>query len=433
MKKQLFLLLFFSSVFTVVAFTQENKDTDESKFGIKFSGYIKNDVFYDTRQTVSLREGHFLLYPEKQLFDSAHSDIYDKSNSNILAIQTRLVGNITGPDAFGAKTSGLIEGEFFGNADADINGFRLRHAYIKLNWDNSELMVGQYWHPFFVTDCFPGTVSFNTGAPFQPFSRNPQVRITETMGNFKFIFAVISQRDFASIGPNGTTASSDYLRNSPGGDAHLQLCYEKKNEETGTDFLAGIGGEYKNLWPRLKTDSMYKAEETVTSYSGIVFIKYKNPKITAELEAVYGQNMSDALMLGGYGVKYRDPVTDTTLLKRDDRKYTTLDNISFWTDIHTNGEKVQGGIFAGYTKNLGSFDNLDPVNPIYYTYKEGYFIDYIYRISPRVIFNSGKTRFAGEVEYTAAAFGSEVNSLAEVQKSKEVANIRLLLSVYYFF
>ncbi len=42
---------------------EEKVKTEENKFGVKFSGFVKNDFFYDTRQTVAAREGHFLLWP----------------------------------------------------------------------------------------------------------------------------------------------------------------------------------------------------------------------------------------------------------------------------------------------------------------------------------------------------------------------------------
>lgn len=112
-------------------------------FGIDFSGFVKTDIIHDSRQTVSIREGHFLLYPAQEELDINGKDINAVSNFNILSIQTRLHGKITGPDAFGAKTSGAIEGEFFGHSDGDINGFRLRHAFVKLNWTNTQLLVGQ--------------------------------------------------------------------------------------------------------------------------------------------------------------------------------------------------------------------------------------------------------------------------------------------------
>ena len=164
---------------------------DAKKFGIKFNGFVKSDIFFDSRQTIDAREGHFLLYPQNEYLDFNGADINAVSKFNILSIQTRLKGVITGPDALGAKTSGVIEGAFFGNIASDINGFRLRHAFVKLTWPKSELLVGQFWHPMFVTSCFPGTVSLNTGAPFEPFARNPQIRFSQKFGKFKAIATAV--------------------------------------------------------------------------------------------------------------------------------------------------------------------------------------------------------------------------------------------------
>ena len=92
-----------------------------------------------------------------------------------------------------------------------MNGFRLRHAFLKLSNEKVDILMGQYWHPMFITSNFPGVYSFNTGAPFVAFSRNPQLRVT-TKGNLKFAATIFSQLDFASRGPAGT--SCEYLRNS---------------------------------------------------------------------------------------------------------------------------------------------------------------------------------------------------------------------------
>jgi len=160
----LLLILFFLS-FGGFKLQAEEKE----KFSLTFSGYIKTDVIFDTRQTVSLREGHFLLYPQDRLLDPAGHDLNAKDTFHILPIQTRLALKINGPPALGAKTSGYIEAEFFGMSDADINGFRLRHAYLKLNWDKTEVLVGQFWHPMFISESYPEVVSFNTGAPLSHF------------------------------------------------------------------------------------------------------------------------------------------------------------------------------------------------------------------------------------------------------------------------
>lgn len=398
---------------------------EKNNFGIKLSGFVKTDFFYDTRQTVTIREGHFLLYPAPEDKDIEGEDINKKSSMNFLSIQTRITGKITGPDAFGAKSSALIEGAFFGHSDGDINGFRLRHAFLKLNWDKTELLLGQYWHPLFITSCFPDVISFNTGVPFQPFSRNPQIRLTQKFGKVSLIAAAAMQRDFVNTGPIGL--STTYLRNSAIPDMNLQLHYTTSNTENETEFQIGIGGSYKILTPRLETNKNYKAEGTVPGLSGLAFIKYKGSKLTYKVEAVYGQNLTNMMMLGGYAIK---EITDTA---KDYRDYTNLDNMTFWAEIHTNGSKFQAGLFAGYTKNMGSLNNIYEWNNPTSFYTRGRDIEYVYRVSPRVIFNAGKARFAGEIEYTVAGYGDKVNSLGEVQNAESIANTRFLLAAYYFF
>jgi len=410
MKRLLLLLII---IIPVYVFAQEEK-----KFGISFSGFVKSDIFLDTRQYLSFREGHFLLYPLGESLDLDSVDVNSKTNFNILSIQSRLTGNITGPDAFGAKSSAVLEGEFFGMSDASINTFRLRHALVKLNWQSTELLVGQTWHPMFITDCFPGVISFNTGAPFQPFSRNPQVRITQTFGEIRIMAAAVTQRDFSS--PGGSAS----IRNSAFPEIQLQLQYNLADKDAGTEILAGVGGGYKILQPRLITDSMYQTNEKVKGISYLAFLKFKTPVITVKCEGALGQNLYDLTMLGGYAIKYTN---DTAIINNNDYEYTTINCYSVWTDITTNGDKIQGGLFAAYSENLGSADYFIGDNFI-----RGIDIKYLYRISPRIIFNSGKVRFAGELEYTTAAYGhSDIQGL--VKDASEISNLRALIAVYYFF
>jgi hypothetical protein len=394
----------------------------KAKFGIKFSGFVKSDIIFDSRQTVTAREGHFLLYPMSADLDQYGKDINGKSNFNILSIQSRLKGVITGPDAFGAKTSALIEGAFFGHTNADINGFRLRHAFVKLNWETTELLVGQYWHAMFITSCFPGTVSFNTGVPFQPFSRNPQIRLTQKAEKFKFIFTVMSQRDFSSTGPDGI--SSKYLRNNVMPELNFTLQYEGKCAK-GNSYLFGAGVDYLSLTPRIKTKTKggSATENAVNGFSLMAFMKIVAGNISWKAEVVCGQNTTHLLMLGGYAeAKITDPITN-------EKAYTPIKTLSLWTDLHTNGKKFQLGLFAGYTKNNG-VDGTKLLGGS--VFSRGLNIDYVYRISPRMIFNSGKMRFAGEIEYTVAGYGVTQPNLT-VANTKSVKNLRLLIGVYYFF
>jgi len=71
---------------------------EESKFGINFGGYVKTDVFYDTRQTSNLREGHFLLYPLPVVKGVNGDDINAKATFNIVnALVTLGIANANNP------------------------------------------------------------------------------------------------------------------------------------------------------------------------------------------------------------------------------------------------------------------------------------------------------------------------------------------------
>jgi len=419
MKPLVIIALVLASSFA--SYAQEEK---APKFGIKFSGFVKNDFFWDSRQTVAAREGHFLLWPSPVDLDDNGVDINSKSSFNFLSIQSRLSGKITGPDAFGAKTSGLIEGDFFAQGNDNINLFRLRHAFVKLNWEHLEVMAGQYWNPLFVTSCFPGTVSFNTGTPLQSFARNPQLRLTYRTGGLSLIAAALGQRDYSTVGPNGASAS--YLRNSAVPDIHLQLHFKTDNE-SGFNILGGAGAAYKTIVPRIVNNLSTGAgrtalNEKVSGVTAILFTKITTGQVTIKLQGRYGENISDVLAISGFAVKeIVDPVTG-------ELSYTPLKSTTIWGEIHTNGNP-QLGIFGGVTRNNGTKEAMDYMN----VYGRGTSIRTLWRMAPRVVYNAGKVRVAMELEYTSADYGSNYNEFYIPDVTTTANNLRVLTAIYYFF
>lgn len=403
-------LVVISTLFILILHNTDSYSQEQKSFGISFGGFVKTDIIFDSREVNALREGHFLLYPVEEKRDVTGAVLNDRPSFNILSIQTRLTGKITAPDVLGAKTYGVIEGAFFGNIEGDINGFRLRHAFVKLEWESSSLLVGQYWHPMFIVESFPDVVSFNTGAPFQPFSRNPQIRFTQKFGAMSFIATAYTQRDFQSSGPQG--GSSIYMRNSglPGFNVQTQF------QLPGV--LFGFGGDFKTLKPRTVSDKNYLTDETVSTYAGMAYGKISSGDFSFKVEGVYGQNLTDLLMLGGYAVYEKSATTGI-------EKYTGTNTYSVWSEI-IYGKDVQFALFGGYTKNDGTG------KPVTTNYARGFNIDYVYRVSPRIIINLGKFRVAEEVEYTSAAYGTP-DTTGKVQNSKAVANLRVLGAIYLFF
>jgi len=305
---------------------------------------------------------------------------------------------------------------------------RLRHAYVKLNWEHLEVLAGQTWNPLFVTVCFPGTVSFNTGTPLQSFARNPQIRLTYNISGFKIIGAALAQRDYATWGIAGPSTS--YLRNSSVPDLQLQLQYGSEKTESGFKYDVGGGIAYKTIVPRLESEmgpdnTIYKVNEKVSGLTAMGYAKITTKPVTIKFQARYGENITDLLAISGFAVK---EVTNST---SGERSYTPLRDITFWGEIHSNG-KIQFGLFGGITKSLGTKEAMsDPYN---YVYGLGTNINSLFRISPRVIFNSGKVRIALELEYTQAKYGNDYyDEYYKPESTTTVSNIRGLVAVYYFF
>jgi hypothetical protein len=415
----------FVSVFTFLflfnGLFAQTADKDKV-FGVSFSGYVKNDFYYDTRQVVSAREGHLLMWPTSPLLDPNGVDINDHGSFHFLAIQTRLTAKISGPDALGAKTSGMFEGEFFGHSDADINGFRLRHAIIKLNWEKAELMTGQFWHPMFVLECFPGTVSFNTGIGFQPFSRNPQIRYSYKVGNIKIAATAFGERDFTSRNIAGI-ASTNYIRFAEMPAVNFHFNYGVADKEKETAFNTGFTVNYKTIQPSLTTATGFVTDQKVSSLSGSFYLNKKFKPLNIKLSAVYSENGCEMFIPGGYAV------LDTVNTATADVSYIPTRTAAGWIDISTTGKVWQFGVFAGYNKNFGAAKEIIG-NPGGLATN----IEHLYRVSPRVNYFAGKFQVGAEVEYTVAGYGDGTYDANGIPlNAEEVANLRFLLGVYYHF
>lgn len=443
--RKLLLSLLIASSFAVTA--QEKKE--EPKYGITFGGFVRNDVIFNTRQNLSARgENLFQLAPLAVVKDFEGNDLNAVPNLNIIGISTRLKGTISAPDAFGAKTSGLIEADFFGKDAATSFGLTLRHAFMKLNWEKgTELLVGQTWHPAFSTDCFPGSVSYSTGTPFTAFSRNPQLRFTKTFGKLYIQASTLSQGNFKSI------VGSQAQMNAVIPEMSLQIQYTNKKEE-GTSIYAGAGFLYKMLKPLTVVDAdtntttteakvKYLTKTTVSGMSAYAYAKIACKKITVKAYGMLGQMNDNMVMMGGYAIQL-DTTAILTNGERYDFSYTPYNTISGWLDIHTNGKKVEFGVFAGYNKNLGIKDNFVIKSSV----GRWTNVASMLRVAPRIVFKSGKMNFGFEFEYSQANYASQgfesdgvtplediggINKKGVVTHFDPAKNLKALFSATYNF
>ncbi len=168
MKKSILLLVVFSLLALPAA-------AAASEF--RLGGYIKMEVIWDSTQV-----NKWLYYgvgrnndPNKQ-----HGRLkFSSSNS-------RMFFAIKGPSLWGAKTSAYIEWDFdnkgditpYGWVSEHKNRLGVRHCMFRLNWPETELMMGSYWS--MLTEEVPEVANFGaiTTAGF-PFCREPQIRLTQ--------------------------------------------------------------------------------------------------------------------------------------------------------------------------------------------------------------------------------------------------------------
>lgn len=136
----------------------------KANFSYKFYGFVRGDLFYNTRATMAPVDGNFYLYPLDKLPDAEGKDINAGPNGSFYTFTTRLGLDVKGPQVGTAKTSAKVETDF-GGFSKNVALLRIRQAYVALDWEKHQLLIGQTWHPLFGS-VFPDILNLSTGAPF---------------------------------------------------------------------------------------------------------------------------------------------------------------------------------------------------------------------------------------------------------------------------
>ncbi len=90
------------------------------------------------------------------------------------------------------------------------------------------------------------------------------------------------------------------------------------------------------------------------------------------------------------------------------------------------------GLFGGYSMNMGTQEELlYKENNSFVYYGRNPNIDNLIRVSPRIMYTSGKTRFAFETEYTKAAYGT-LKSDGTSREYKRLCKFKIFTRCLYF-
>jgi hypothetical protein len=407
--------------FVVLSFTGYSQTTPatapaEKEWDVNLYGFVRTDYIWDTRKSAQVREYNLNLYPLDEVLDANGKDINDTGASNFLSVVSRLGVKAKGPNVWGAKTSGTLEGDFFGNTEGTVGQLRLRHAFASLEWSKTSLTMGQTWYPTFIPEVFPGVANFSTGILFNPFGWASQIRVKHSLtSTISFALTAYKEREFTTATATGGTQNSASI-NSSIPTFHGQFQFKNKN------WIAGLGAEYKSLQPLIVSNGLV-SDEKVNSLSFVGYLKYNTDKFHIKAYGISGENMYNLVMLGGFA-GYTTP--------GQVEKYEATKTSSFWIDIASNSTKTAPGFFFGYTKNDGT--GKDGATALYMRGTSGTRgVDNVWRASARVDFKQNKFRITPELEYTSATWG-DLNSDASVGgNTTDVGNFRAMVSAVYSF
>lgn len=213
---------------------------------VKIGGYLKLDTWWDSSQV-----GKNLNTPVARNNDPSmqHGRYQATSQSS------RFNMTITGPTLWGAKTSGFLEVDFDAQGDlrqSASNAYapRLRHAFFRLNWPETELLFGQYWGMF--CNFYPESVQ---DGPNQfhgcATQRLPQIRVTQSFMNMFSVSALVG----APYSPSSQDAAASTVYTQYG-NVNFYTPVAFNDGGTGGNQLLGSDAEF----PQLQFSGKYEAD-----------------------------------------------------------------------------------------------------------------------------------------------------------------------------
>ena len=391
MKKGIIILL--AALLTgSAAFAQETP----AKF--KLYGFIRNYAVADTRAVNAGTEDLYFYMPKA--VDMVNG--FDQNagfNWRFVSLTTRLGLDVSGYKFGTMGVSGKVEADFY-NLSGSVPILRLRQAFMKLSWDNSpvSLTLGQTWHPMAAD--MPHMNNLETGAPFNPFNRSPQVTLDYKAGDFTFTASLLYLNHYLPTGPAGK--SKDYYKY---GLPELYAGITYKNGKV----VAKAGVDLVNMRP-YRTIADWRVQDgnaptievksLLHTFSPFVFLQYTNGLFQLRAKSILAQAGEHMNLLSGYGVHSLN--ADGTI------EYTPMQDWASFVSF-SYGKKFQVMGMLGYMKQLGTTKDLVD-NSVWMNNSADVHIQQAFRATPTVAWNIGKFTVSLEYNITAAEFGNGVRN-----------------------
>lgn len=414
--------------------TKNEKVKEHINSHFKPYGFIRNYFSVDTRENVAGTGDLFNYLPKDNLWNQTEAeaaasgiereDLNAQTTMRFLSLTTRLGLDIKdyrwGKTSFGGK----IEADFYAGLTGSTGTaqMRLRQAYMTLTWDSLRmsgdalarinLQLGQAWHPLAAD--MPDVISLNTGAPFNPFSRTPQIKMDAQLGKkFTLTASALWQMQYTSTGPEG--ASANYIKYAYTPECYLGLSYLPNPNmllRAGVDMLSIAPRHTGTVLNNQGQEVKVKVSDRITTFSPFLYLQYKHKDFSLKAKTVFAEAGEHMNMNGGYGI--------SRINEDGSWEYTPTRNSSSWLSL-TYGKQVKGILFAGYVRNFGTKDALatnaaGDIQGFYFSKNSFTNMNRLWRLSPTVLFTWGKFQLGAEYEITSAQYGKNLkasNGLAE--------------------
>lgn len=406
-------ILLLGSALSANAQTADKQDADKKKAStvqkalshFEFHGFIRSYFAFDTRESSAGTEDLYYYMPKDVNISASGEDLNEQMSFRFAALTSRVWVDIKGFQFDAWKVGGRIEADFY----AGLNGttgtaqLRLRQAYVSIARETRTWKIGQTWHPMAAD--LPDIFSLETGAPFGPFNRSPQINLEWNYAAWGGLTAAaIWQMQYTSTGPAG--ASADYIKYGLTPEFYLGLNFKTSKS------LFRIGGDILSIKPRWNNatwnstdkkwnnDGTSKVKDRLTTFNAFVYAQTKADNWTFKGKVTYAQDGGHMNLVGGYGV--------TGFL--DDGiswSYTPTQTVSGWFTAMAKFGAWQPQMLLGYLENFGCYKGISNtvVTVPFWQKNNASTLARMYRIQPELIYNLGKLQFGLEYMLTAAHYG----------------------------
>ena len=456
MKKYLFFAAMVMSVCWSLSAQQPAKPKDKAaadkpqKVQIKPYGFVRNYLVLDSRKTVAVCGGDYVMIPYDEDWniteaeeaailasgatpDDKYTLRFDRNatpQTHFQALSSRFGLQLWGPQLMGANSSGKIEADFagFGTTNTVL---RLRLAYMQLDWHGEQtshsLLAGQDWHPL-SGNIMPEVLGMAAGAPFRPHSRTPQLRYELSHGLLRFMAAALYQFQYTSPGPDGESAKYAKQGLIPELFLGIGLRNEKFYAQLGADWTSLMLYDEVGLSPTVPM----QLKTRCNSLSPTLYFQYTPGLFSLKMRTTLAENLGHLNMLSGYAMAV-SPNDPTSIDYRPLRASVSYLDLAY-------GKRWRTNLLLGYHKNLGLTDGHSigvstSGGPAIYMKKGINNINSIYRIAPSISYNTQAFNIGLEYEWTAVTYGDlqPDGTVADNANLHKVANSRICLLMKYNF